>query len=158
MAEAATKPTATKQILKLARDYVATNTLGVVTHNGNHVCQTLELPSLDNQKNISCICEGIFRLQKRWTKKRGWHIWVTNVPNRDNILVHLGNDLDNKDNDKKIDSLGCICPNEKIEMVKGRYEGVNSKDALKAFNDLVFALLDAGNEVYLDVHKRASEY
>jgi hypothetical protein len=149
--------TATKQILKLARDYAATNTSGLVTHNSNYVCQTLELPWLNNQKNISCICEGVFQLKKRFTKKRGWHIWVTNVPNRDMILVHLGNDLDNKDGDKKIDSLGCICPNEKIEMVKGRYEGVNSRDGLKAFNDLVFALLDAGNEVYLDIHKRQSE-
>lgn len=63
-------------------------------------CKTLELPDLANQKRISCIPEGIYTCVKHNSPKFGLCIWVTNVENRDEILIHPAN--------YKSDLLGCI--------------------------------------------------
>ena len=59
----------------------------------NFACNTLELPDKDNQRRISCIpvnYEG-YTVVKRWSKKYKWHFHITDVPNRDWILIHAAN-------------------------------------------------------------------
>jgi hypothetical protein len=80
-------------------------TFGTLSHNGKHLCYTLEDPWNDNQKRISCIPKGVYSVVRHgWapdTKvkfKRVWH--VLDVPNRDAILIHAGNTID--------DTIGCI--------------------------------------------------
>lgn len=54
-------------------------------------CDTLELPWLDNQKNISCIPTGVYKVVKRYSKKYKHHLHITDVENRTWILIHAGN-------------------------------------------------------------------
>lgn len=67
---------------------------------------TLEPPNLDNQSNISCIPKGGYTCKKVFDRilPNGNEIDVTfevlNVPNRQGILFHTGNTVD--------DTRGCI--------------------------------------------------
>lgn len=61
---------------------------------------TLELPFLDNKKNISCIPLGIYDIHQVLSPKFGRTYEIKNVPNRDSVLFHTGNKLQ--------DSHGCI--------------------------------------------------
>ena len=54
-------------------------------------CDTLELSWKDNQSNISCIPTGQYKVQKRRSEKYNEHFHITNVPNRDYILIHPAN-------------------------------------------------------------------
>ena len=59
---------------------------------GNFKCFTLELPDLDNQKNISCIPSGIYQAKKRFSPGKKYEvIEYINVPNRTYIQIHKGN-------------------------------------------------------------------
>lgn len=53
--------------------------------------RTMELPYKDNQHQISCIPPGSYVVEKRQSAEHGNHFHVTNVPNRDMILIHEGN-------------------------------------------------------------------
>lgn len=75
-------------------------TLGELIYKGKVVAKTIELPWLDNNKRISCIPIGKYRVVRRYTAKHGNHFHVLNVPGRSYILIHNGNYFK--------DFLGCI--------------------------------------------------
>lgn len=54
-------------------------------------CKTVELPWLNNQRNISCIPVGTYTVVKRTSEKYGTHFQILNVPDRAMILIHAGN-------------------------------------------------------------------
>lgn len=54
-------------------------------------CKTLELPWKDNQKNISCIPEGKYKVIKRENERFNKHFLFQDVPNRDYICLYAGN-------------------------------------------------------------------
>jgi hypothetical protein len=54
-------------------------------------CYTIELPWLNNQPMCSCIPEGKYELQKRWSPKHKWHLLVKGVMRRSFILLHSAN-------------------------------------------------------------------
>ena len=54
-------------------------------------CRTVELPDRGNKRRISCIPEGEYWVEKRWSRKYGNHFHVRGVPNRDLILLHNAN-------------------------------------------------------------------
>lgn len=54
-------------------------------------CKTIELPWLNNQRNISCIPAGTYTVVKRTSEKYGTHFQILNVPDRAMILIHAGN-------------------------------------------------------------------
>ena len=56
------------------------------------VCNTIEPPLLQNQRNVSCIPEGRYELRKRFIKKFGLHLLVVDVPDRSWILILPAND------------------------------------------------------------------
>ena len=66
-------------------------TLGELIYKGKVVAKTIELPWLDNNKRISCIPIGKYRVVRRYTTKHGNHFHVLNVPGRSYILIHSGN-------------------------------------------------------------------
>ena len=72
--------------------------------NGERICDTLENPWVDNQRNISCIPEGVYpvrlRLPRESATRDYLHLLVQEVPNRDWILFHRGNTAK--------DTSGCI--------------------------------------------------
>lgn len=54
-------------------------------------CSTLELPDFNNQKKISNIPVGVYKVVKRNSAKYGNHFHILDVPNRDYILIHQAN-------------------------------------------------------------------
>jgi hypothetical protein len=91
--------------LLLIRDtFSKVSTLGELFLNGERMCDTLENPWIDNQRNISCIPEGEYPVRLRYPRESGTrdylHLLVQDVPNRDSILFHRGNTAK--------DTSGCI--------------------------------------------------
>ena len=91
--------------LLLIRDtFSEKSTIGELFLNGERICDTLENPWLDNQRNISCIPEGNYdvrlRLPRESATREYIHLLVQDVPNRDWILFHRGNTAK--------DTRGCI--------------------------------------------------
>ena len=82
--------------LLLIRDtFTDKSTLGELFLNGERMCDTLENPYMDNQRNISCIPEGVYDVRIRLPRESGtrdyMHLLVKDVPSRDYILFHIGN-------------------------------------------------------------------
>jgi hypothetical protein len=82
--------------LLLIRDTFSENSvIGELFLNGERMCDTLENPWLDNQRNISCIPEGEYKVRLRLPRESGTrdylHLLVQDVPNRKWVLVHRGN-------------------------------------------------------------------
>lgn len=91
--------------LLIVRDtFTENSTIGNLYLNGEEFCFTLELPDKDNQRRVSCIPTGIYKVLIRpgteSPKYKYDHLHVQDVPNRDYILVHVAN--------YPKDILGCI--------------------------------------------------
>ncbi|NGY37261.1 hypothetical protein FQU23_007000 [Flavobacterium sp. XN-5] len=131
-------------VLVLIRIYFPEGTQGVLAWNGTLVCYTIELPWLENQRRISCIPEGEYVLQKRFSPKFQWHLHLKNVPGRDFILIHPANDA-------KKELLGCIAP-VTIQTAIGK--GSGSRKALEKLKKLVFDALGRNEKVVLLINSR----
>jgi hypothetical protein len=100
------KPTEVKVVnLLIIRDtFTEKSTIGRLFINGESFCDTLENPWIDNQRNISCIPEGNYKVRLRLARESATrdylHLLVQDVPNRDWILFHRGNTAK--------DTSGCI--------------------------------------------------
>jgi hypothetical protein len=91
--------------LLIIRDtFTKVSTVGKLHLNGEEICDTLELPFKDNQRSISCIPDGHYKVRLRLARESATrdylHLLVKDVPDRDYILFHIGN--------KSSDSRGCI--------------------------------------------------
>jgi len=93
--------------LLLCRSYHSTAVNGELYMGEEFQCYTIELPWLNNQPSRSCIPEGRYALQKRWSPKHKWHLLVKDVPGRSLILLHPAN---NAQKELK----GCIAPVTKL--------------------------------------------
>ena len=133
-------------VLVLNRTYCPEGTQGVLEWNGTVVCYTIELPWLENQRRISCIPEGEYVLQKRFSPKFKWHIHLQNVPGRDFILIHPANDA-------KKELLGCIAP---VIIPTGIGKGSGSRKALEKIKILVYAAMVRNEEVKLRIQSYPS--
>lgn len=50
--------------LVLQRHYFSSGTNGILSFNGKEICKTIELPWKENQRRISCVPEGTYRIRK----------------------------------------------------------------------------------------------
>jgi hypothetical protein len=67
-------------------------TLGVFKLNVAHSpIYTLELPWRENKDSVSCIPEGIYTVEPYSSEKFPNVYQIKDVPNRDAILMHIGN-------------------------------------------------------------------
>jgi hypothetical protein len=107
------------------------------------VCYTIEPPWLGNERNKSCIPEGMYDLYPRWRDWRGWHIGVRDVPNRSNIIFHPGN--------FGKDTKGCILPNTELHCAGLSVWGAKSRQATRVLNGLILQSLRTGDVVRLEV-------
>ena len=91
-------------LLLIRNTFSKKSTVGELFLNGERICDTLENPWQDNQRNISCIPEGEYpvrlRLARESASRDYLHLLVQEVPNRDWILFHRGNTAK--------DTSGCI--------------------------------------------------
>ena len=127
--------------LVLTRTYFHEGTQGVLEWNGTIVCYTIELLWLGNQRRISCIPEGEYFLQLRFSPKFKWHYLLVNVPGRDLVLIHPANDA-------KLELLGCIAPvMEHIGIGKGSASG----KALAKLKALTKKAFEQNEEVILKI-------
>ena len=103
-----TQPTqsnlATINLLIIRDTFTEESTVGELFLNGERMCDTLELPYINNERNISCIPEGEYKVRLRTARESATrdylHLLIQDVPNRDFVLVHIGN--------KSSDSRGCV--------------------------------------------------
>ena len=108
--------------------YSRTETMGIMRIN-NLRFFTLELPWLDNQKNISCIPTGEYNYIKRVSPGKGYEvIELVDVPDRAYIQIHLG------DYTRQIE--GCILPGTGLKDIDrdGVIDVTNSEEA---FNQIM---------------------
>ena len=133
-------------VLVLNRTYFSEGTQGVLEWNGTIVCYTIELPWLGNQKRISCIPEGEYVLQRRFSPKFQWHLQLKNVLGRDLILIHPANDA-------KMELLGCIAP---VTQHTGIGKGSSSRKAIEKLKTLVYKVMTSNEEVKIKIQSNPS--
>lgn len=109
--------------------------LGVLELDDKEICKTLELPWRDNQKGISCIPVGEYKLSPYPSSKFGEVYIVNDVPNRTGILIHTGNTV--------LDIEGCILVGDSYGKLNGKSAVLNSRQAFKILKELL------GNEEYI---------
>jgi hypothetical protein len=82
--------------LLIIRDtFTEQSTIGELYLNGEWLCDTLELPYINNERSISCIPDGQYKVRLRTAKESSTrnylHLLVEDVKDRKYILVHIGN-------------------------------------------------------------------
>lgn len=126
-------------VLLITRTYFPEGTNGNLEFEGKLICKTIELPWKENQKMISCIPEGKYLLQKRYSKKFKWHIEIVNVSNRSSILFHPANNAIKELN-------GCIAP---VIKISGAGLGLLSRKAFAKLKTIVYKALDEKQRVLI---------
>lgn len=66
-------------------------TLGVLCLNNRPIAVTLEDKWRNNEKMVSCIPKGIYKIHRHTSPHFGECFKVLDVPNRSEILIHAGN-------------------------------------------------------------------
>ena len=108
------------------------------------VCNTIELPWLQNQRNVSCIPEGRYELRKRFIKKFGLHLLVVDVPDRSWILIHPANDA-------KTQLKGCIAT---VTQLTGPGKGSESRLANEKLKAIVLEALERKEKVFITIKSK----
>ncbi|PKB18065.1 DUF5675 family protein [Flavobacterium sp. 5] len=132
-------------VLVLTRTYFPEGTNGKLVYDGKIICNTIELPWKDNISQVSCIPEGEYFIQKRYSRKFRWHLEILDVPQRNLILFHPANHALTELN-------GCIAP---VTQLSGQGRGLQSRLAFAKLKKLVFSQLDAKESVLLLVQSYA---
>ena len=130
--------------LELIRNYYTKGTNGLLYLNNTFQCYTIELPWMDNQPRISCIPEGKYSLQKRYSPKFKQHLLVENVAGRDVILIHPANDA-------LKELKGCIAP---VSILTGEGRGTQSRIALEKISIPVLKSLARKETVLLTIKSK----
>ena len=101
-------------------------TLGELLYKGKVECKTLELAWNNNNRRVSCIPTGRYKVVRRVSKKYGQHFHITNVPNRDSILIHNAN--------YHYQLLGCVAVGkDHIDINKDGYLDVTASKATMSY-------------------------
>jgi hypothetical protein len=114
-------------------------TFGVLAVDGLPKYVTLERPWLGNEKKISCIPAGSYKLKQKFSPRFGATYEVEDVNNRSHILFHAGNTVEA--------SLGCILVGTFFGRLNGKPGILRSKDA---FESLLLDLRES-KEVTLNI-------
>jgi hypothetical protein len=124
----------------------------------SYQCKTLELPWKENKSQISCIPEGTYPVKIRYSKKYGTHLHITDVPNRDLILIHWANYVgSNNPKSGHPDLLGCVGVGERYgDITKdGIDELLNSKNI---FDKMMNFIKDELGEMEIEICGNGGEY
>lgn len=95
------------------------------------LCNSIELPWLDNQVGKSCIPEGEYTLKLRYSSRFKWHLHLLDVPDRELILIHPANDA-------LKELLGCIAP---VSALSGPGRGTASVVAFNKLKQIIYPVL-----------------
>ena len=131
-------------VVRLLRTYHGQGTNGEIWIGDELVCYAIELPWLDNVRSNSCIPEGMYPLAKRYSKKFKWHVLVKDVVDRSEILFHPANDA-------LRELRGCVAL---VSLLTDIGKGSESVKAFNRFREMVYASIDAGESVFLEVKRK----
>jgi hypothetical protein len=81
-------------------------TSGYLAVDGKIIAYTLERPWVNNVQNISSIPTGKYTGHLRYDHTDFWRIELDGVPNRTNVQIHIGNEVDQ--------SKGCVLVGMKL--------------------------------------------
>ena len=127
--------------LELIRTYFPDGTNGEIRFNNSKLCNSIELPWLNNKPQVSCIPEGKYELMIRFSHRFQWHLQLKKVVNRDLVLIHPANDA-------MKELRGCIAP---VSFLEGPGRGAKSRIAFENLLGLVFTVLDQHKQVFLTI-------
>ena len=115
-------------------------TLGILTLDGVEICQTLELPWVDNHANVSCIPDGLYFCIRDVYHAKGYEVFeIQDVKGRSQVLIHIGNYLK--------DTKGCILVGLQSGEANGQYCVYKSKPAF----DALMKMLEGENKICLEI-------
>lgn len=100
-------------------------TVGVLCIDDRPMFTTLEDKWRNNEKMVSCIPTGTYTIERHVSPKFGECFQVTNVPNRDAILIHAGN--------THKDTHGCILLGLTFGTLGTEMAILSSKQAVESF-------------------------
>ncbi len=104
-------------------------TFGVLRINKQVFCVTLEPADLENARGRSSIPAQQYRLKRVFSERFGETFEVCDVPGRDFIRFHPGNEID--------DTEGCILLAQHFGTLKAVRAVLNSGRAFQAFMDVM---------------------
>ena len=107
-------------VIELQRLYRDGWTDGEMLINGILVCRSIELRWAKNERNISCVQEGVYPVAIIQHPKFGECLQINGVKGRSGILVHVANDAQKE-------LRGCIAP---VFSLSGNGKGQYSRLAL----------------------------
>lgn len=128
-------------IIRLTRTYFPEGTNGRLTCEGRFLSYAIELPWKMNESGVSCIPEGKYFIEKRYSRTFKWHLQVMDVENRTLILIHPANHA-------ATELKGCIAP---VMKLSGPGLGLQSQLAFNKLRDLIYRAIDGGEKVSLIV-------
>jgi hypothetical protein len=124
--------------LQLIRTYYPGGTNGRISKAGRRICDAIELPWLQNQPGLSCIPEGKYRVEMRYSPRFKTHMLLKGVPGRLLILIHPANNA-------LKELRGCIAP---VSKHTGEGKGSGSRIAFESLKTIIGDGLERG-PVYL---------
>lgn len=107
-------------VIELQRLYRDGWTDGEILINGVLLCRSIELRWANNERNISCVPEGVYPVAIIQHPKFGECLQINGVKGRSGILVHVANDAQKE-------LRGCIAP---VFSLTGNGKGQYSRLAL----------------------------
>ncbi|WP_299671408.1 DUF5675 family protein [uncultured Polaribacter sp.] len=134
--------------LVLHRAYFKEGTNGTLFNSDRFLCYTIELPWNDNKRNISCIPEGIYEVEPRFSKRFKHHLILKAVKGRSFILFHPANDA-------LKELQGCIAP---VTYLSGIGKGIYSKNAMQKLLSLVYQAKDRKEPILLTIKSQNYEH
>ena len=107
-------------VIELQRLYRDGWTDGMIFIKGILLCRSIELRWANNERNVSCVPEGVYPVAIIQHPKFGECLQVNGVKGRSGILVHVANDAQKE-------LRGCIAP---VFSLSGNGKGLHSRLAL----------------------------
>ncbi len=107
-------------VIELQRLYRDTWTDGMIFIKGILLCRSIELRWANNERNVSCVPEGVYPVAIIQHPKFGECLQINGVKGRSGILVHVANDAQKE-------LRGCIAP---VFSLSGNGKGQYSRLAL----------------------------
>lgn len=114
-------------LIRTTEGLTSTQGVLIITNNNKVVftCETLEPAWKNNERNKSSIPKGRYLTTKRTSEKHRFHILINNVPNRNLILIHAGNHIEQTE--------GCILVGKRATQQDVYY----SRDTLNKIYNLI---------------------
>ncbi|MBK9565717.1 MAG: hypothetical protein IPO37_11190 [Saprospiraceae bacterium] len=129
-------------VIELQRLYRDTWTDGLIFIKGILLCRSIELRWANNERNVSCVPEGVYPVAIIQHPKFGECLQINGVKGRSGILVHVANDAQKE-------LRGCIAP---VFSLSGNGKGQHSRLAL---NYIIENLKNSGEkEHFIDIKSK----